>query len=184
VEWQGGREVAFRHPIERPILRFRKEHINDKGQVTLEFALVFTVFALFLFGVVDCGRYLVATANINTAATDIARQIEADPGYSAASAQTFLADAYPFIGSDSLVTFADMGTTTKEYQHKLYNASNDAFDSRTSSVSTEKISVKVEYTGKWVALVTWVVSTLGNGTNTFAIDGTATASIDKTMDTW
>jgi Flp pilus assembly protein TadG len=54
-------------------LRPKLLHGTDRGQSLVEFAIVFPIFALLLFGLIDLGRYVYVTNAFNQAAREATR---------------------------------------------------------------------------------------------------------------
>jgi Flp pilus assembly protein TadG len=54
-------------------IRIRRSDPRSRGQALVEFALVFPIFMLVLFGIIDVGRYVYVSNSLNEASREGAR---------------------------------------------------------------------------------------------------------------
>lgn len=162
-----------------------KPHRAARGQALVETAVIVPAVVLLVAAIVDGGLYLYAGQNVETAANAVARQLEANPGWTNDEAQDYLREAYPILDAAEL----SVGPAVQESEdlaggYRVYDARTGAFASRPTTVSWSKRKVTVTYTGRWTTPIPMAVSGIAARGRGYTIAATATATADTTFETW
>jgi Flp pilus assembly protein TadG len=171
------------------LFRSRRRQGRGRGQSLVEFALVFPIFILVLFGLLDVGRLIFATAAVSNAAREGARlgSVEAswtgspDSSCGAVGGPVCPANDYPGLYNDITAAanrqMAPFGTVSNLYMNCVLSTGTPPTGNWTtkncaSQNSGGQLSVRVIYT--WRALTPIISDLIGPVT----ASGSATVTIN------
>lgn len=158
---------------------------NEKGQTATEFALLLPIILLIMLSVIDMGRFAVAISETTNCATDIARQLDANPNMSQTEVLQYAHSAHPELVGDLNITLTNGGQTETDSQYKIWNQDEQQFKSRISKYTTDKTYVTVTYKDKWISPGAMSFSGITTGDSThFTVAKSSVATNDTTIETW
>lgn len=156
----------------------RRAHRSKKelGQASVEFAIIIPFVLMLMATVVDLGTYAVRAASLETAAADVAHQIEASPSMTSADATAYVKNTYPLFGSDVSVSLGKPSDSSVGYTY--YIDGGTGFKEISTQADSKKEDVTLTFTGTWV--MPWSSAVSGNPG--YTLTKTVTATTDQTWE--
>ncbi|MFT4263190.1 MAG: TadE/TadG family type IV pilus assembly protein [Nocardioides sp.] len=165
------RAHALRGPDEPHTSAAPPEAGRERGAVIVEFALIFPMLMLLVFGIVDFGWMIDRDNVINNVARDAARTASLDGSYAAIVA--VVTDELENVGIDYPGTSVSVTITcTNATGSDCTNATN--YDSY--AVSGSSVKVSIAYTHHWITPVGAVCGLIGSSSctgSTILLEGTS-----------
>ena len=157
---------------------------SDRGQATVEVAVLISLFALIATFVVDVGYYSMCEMEVRSAATGAARFVEAQPVADVRDVQAWLEHNHPQIAESCSCEMEDLGRDIEGVDYKIYSLAESGFQTRPSHVAVERYKIKVSFAGKWLSPVFAAAVSATGGDLHYTLEAEAVASVDATVEEW